>query len=299
MNIKKALRSNLVTGKIYQEGVEAKNRVLICFNPKEYYRAKFYRVFHSEMNLESPKFMAEKLIWLTLYYYKNSPLVARCADKIAMRSYIQKCGLSEYLNPILFTYKGVEDIEWNKLPEQFALKCNHGCAYNIICHDKSKLDVMESKRKLSNWMKEDYWKIYGEFAYKNIPHKILCEQYLDTETGKLPVDIKIHCFNGEPQIIMMCTDRDTEVMFTFFDLNWNYLDICYTKTNPHIKKPELLCQMIEMCKILAKPFPFVRIDFYEYKEHPLIGELTFSPEGCMLDFVTDKGQEIMGNMLMI
>ena len=102
-----------------------------------------------KLNLKDPKTLNEKLQWLKLYYWKNQPKAIQCADKYAVRSYIEEVGKKDILNDILFAWDNANDIDWSALPNKFVLKCNHGCGYNIICKDKSKLDEKETKKLLS------------------------------------------------------------------------------------------------------------------------------------------------------
>lgn len=292
--IKKMFEKYLMVS--YRTLGKCKNQLFIMYVPELYYKRTYRKLFGKRINLKHPANISEKLTWLTLNTYKNNPLVTMCVDKIEMQNYVKECGLAEYLNPILYTWNCVEEINWDELANQFVIKCNHGCGYNIICSDKSTLDVEVSKKMLSRWMREDFWKKFGEFVYKGIPHKILCEAYLDTGMF-LPIDFKIHCFNGEPRIILVCSERENNLALSFFDLDWKYLDICNTKTNRTTQKPRYLEKMLNICRTLAKPFPFVRIDFYEYNEKPLIGELTFSPAGNMMTYLTSEGERILGNLL--
>ena len=68
--------------------------------------------------------------------YYNNPLITQCADKYAVREYISKRGCSEILNDLIGVYDAFNEINWDELPEKFALKVNHGCGYNLICTDK-------------------------------------------------------------------------------------------------------------------------------------------------------------------
>ena len=106
-------------------------------------------------NLKNPKNFNEKTTLLKLSY-ANNELVSKCSDKYAVREYVEKKGLGKLLNDLYYVYDKVEDIDFDKLPNQFALKCTHGCAYNIICEDKSKLDEKKAKAMLNKYMKEKY-----------------------------------------------------------------------------------------------------------------------------------------------
>lgn len=188
------------------------------------------------------------------------------------------CG--EILNELYGVWDRVEDIEWEKLPQSFVLKCNHGCGYNIVCKDKNSLDIEQAQRKLSKWMSEDFSLVNNENHYKRIKRKIICEKFLQEPDEDLPIDYKLHCFNGKFDFLLICKERATgHCKYYSFDRNWNNLIYRYSqiKQENTIKKPPEFDQMIEYAERLSKPFPFVRIDFYLINSHIYFGEFTFTP----------------------
>ena len=112
-------------------------------------------------------------------YYKN-PLVTQCADKYAVREYVEKCGCGEILNELYGVYDKVDDIPWDTLPNQFVIKWNFGCGQNLIVLDKTKLDIEDAKKKLNEWYKlrDTFYLTYSEMQYKGIPPKLICEKLI-------------------------------------------------------------------------------------------------------------------------
>ena len=104
--------------------------------------AKLYShvVLKKRVDLKNPKTFNEKIQWLKIHYFPENPLVIQGADKYAVREYVKGKGLEGILVPLIGAWENANDIEWDALPEQFVLKCNHGCAYNIICSNKSIFD---------------------------------------------------------------------------------------------------------------------------------------------------------------
>ena len=155
-------------------------RALCSVLPQEFMSSLYYRIRVKEpLNLKNPTTFNEKLQWLKLYYCPNQKTVIQCADKYAVREYLAERGLEHLLNELIAVWDRAEDIDWDNLPQQFVLKCNHGCGYNIICADKSKLDTAEAVKRLNAWMSEDYSKYDAEPHYAKIPRKIICEKYLE------------------------------------------------------------------------------------------------------------------------
>jgi len=251
-----------------------------------------------KLNLRNPKTVSEKLWWIALYW--QSPLIVKCADKYLMREYAKDCGCEEILVPLLGVYNNAEEIDFDALPQKFVLKCNHGCGGHILCEDKSKLDIEATKKQLNNCLSEDYGKRFFEFHYSKIPPKIICEKFLDFSMEKSLIDYKIHCFNGKPAFFLVCTDRDyhdDSVVITSYSLEWEKLSLLKDEGKVDVSKPELLNEMIEYAEKLSKPFPYVRMDFYNVENKKYLGEFTFTPQGNFMTYYKDSTLEMMGDLL--
>jgi len=297
-NLKERMKKNKFIYKNMVNIDKPLRKIMSSISPELNTRYLYRRVHGKTLNLENPKSFNEKLIWLKLNTYNNNDLVTQCADKYRVREYVKEKNLGYLLNDLIDAYDTPEEIEWNRLPTKFVLKGNHGAGYNIICDDKSKLDINKAEKQLKKWMKEDYWKPYAEINYKYISKKIICEKYLDTNEGFLPIDYKIYCFNGVPKAILVMSDRDTEIDAVFMDNDWNFISNVSKYKNEKIpKKPSSLDEMLEAAKRLSEPFPFVRVDFYQYRNQPIFGELTFTPSGGLVVSQTAIEGKGMGELL--
>lgn len=267
--------------------------------PFHYDAIRYYRITGKKMDWKNPTSVSQKLLWLNRY--DQNPLKVKCADKYRVRDYIANCGLDEINVPLIGVWERVEDIEWDKLPNQFVLKTNHGCGTNIICKDKSQLDIEAAKRKLNEWLKIDFGKICNEQHYSKIQRCILAEEYLPM--GEYPLDYKIHCFNGEPYCFLFYPQYDDNGCIRItYSLDWErkYYIKGEDKYQINIPKPANLDKMLEFARILAKPFPYVRVDFYEVEGKLYIGELTFTSFGNMIEyFYTTEVSMDMGNKLIL
>lgn len=256
-------------------------------------------------NLKQPKYFNEKIQYLKLFEYKRD-IYRYCTDKYLVRDYVKNKQCGEILNKIYKVYKNPNEINFDELPESFALKLNHGCGYNIIVKDKKKLDYRKCIVQLQKWLKVRPEMIYGEPQGKIKDKYIIVEKYLGNNDNVLPKDYKFFCFNGKPKYIMYCDERETGTpKFYYFDLKWNILDFSKeSKENRNIiKKPKRLSEMIEYASILSKDFYFVRVDLYNVDEKIYFGELTFSPAAGFdkdLKYISSNGMlvdEILGNEL--
>ena len=260
---------------------------------KIYYRI----VLHKKLNLKNPKTFNEKLQWLKLYYFPNNQKAIDCACKYKVREYVKEKGLEDTLNDLYGVYDCVDEIDFDALPNQFVLKCSHGCGYNILCPDKCKLDIENTKRMLNKWMKEDFSEFNAEPHYSKIKPKIICEKYL----GGDMVDYKFFCFNGEPEFMYIAKGfgEGEDETISFFDKEGNKAE--YKRADfrayENAKIPESFNSMMEMSRVLSKDFPFVRVDLFEVDGKIYFSELTFTPCGCMMKVDPQEIEEKWGELI--
>ena len=250
-------------------------------------------------NLKDPKTFNEKTTWLKLNKYKDDVNVINGSDKYLVRQYISRKGYDEILNKLYGVYDSFDEIEFDKLPNKFALKCVHGCAYNIICKDKNKFNKEKAKTKVNRWMKEKYGYATTELHYTKITSKIIIEKYLCDENDKMPIDYKFYCINGEVQTILVCSEREEKLRLNYFDQKWNEQDYVKKswKGEKKIEKPKNLNKMIKIAKDLSTNFPFVRVDLYNENGKIIFGELTFTPACCCAPYYNEKGNKELGELL--
>lgn len=254
------------------------------------------------LNLKNPQTLDEKIQKLKLESYGTDPLVIQCADKYAVREYIKERGCEDILVPLIAAYDKVEDVEWDKLPQAFVMKWNFGCGFNIICPDKSKLDIEETRKKMKEWGKNKFWLPFSEMQYKAIRRKIVVEEYLRPKHGVQPEDYKVYCFNGVPKFVLLCTGREFgRPKFYFFDENWELARINRdSKAAPEgftYPRPNCLDKLLEAAKTLSEPFKFVRTDFYIVNDKVYFGELTFTPNAGVDSYRLPETDLMFGKML--
>ena len=235
------------------------------------------------LDLDNPKTFGEKIQWQKFYYH--DPLMTKCADKVGARDYIKDIVGDKYLVPCLGVYNTVDEIDFDKLPDRFALKVNWGCKQNIICKDKSKLNIKEAKKKLRKWLDphcNQYYE-YFEWQYKDIKPKIICEQFVDCKgekkEGIVEINNKFLCFNGKfKYLFISMEDNLGNGYFNWYDSSFNLLQIKSKEPIKYDYKLEFnYKKMVEIAEKLSKPFPQVRVDMYEdVNKNIYVGELTFT-----------------------
>lgn len=270
--------------------------------PKLASKVVYLRGMKSLPDLENPTLFSEKLMKLKLENYAHNPAVWTCADKFMMRDYALERGVpAEHLPALLGVYRDARDIDFDSLPNRFALKCTHGAGFNVICNDKESLSFSDSILKLNSWLRTPFGLESAEVHYNKVQPMIICEKFIESEIeGQLPVDYKVYCFHGIPRYILGCSERVGNVSkVEMFDLAWKqtgYIKPEFSPSRP-IDPPECLDTMLDISKLVSDAFPFVRVDFYVEKGKPILGELTFTPHACVNSNMTPLGQDTLGRLL--
>lgn len=256
----------------------------------------FKHVLKYKLDLKSPQTFNEKLQWLKLYYWGKNKKAIQCADKYAVREYIESVGKKEILNDIYYAWNDSDEIDWEALPNQFVLKCNHGCGYNIICPDKSKLDEKKTKATLHKWINEDFSKFNAEPHYAKIKRKIICEKFLDGDV----VNYNIYVFNGKVVFLSVAGGLGDGIgeHLTYYNPDGTVADF-KNKSYPvkADKLSALLPEMIEMAEFLAKDFPMCRVDLFDFNGRIILSEMTFTPGGGLIPFDPIDADKKLGNLL--
>ena len=253
------------------------HRVGLIFGDEIYVRVEYFIVFGKRLRLKNPQTYSEKLQWLKLH--EGDPIYTRMVDKAEAKKYVTEIIGEEYIIPTYGVWNHFDEIDFDKLPDQFVLKTTHDSGGVIICKDKKTLDKNAAKVKLEKSLKSDYYYTSKEWPYKTVVPRIIAEKYMEDESGEL-CDYKLFCFDGKMKALFIATDRFTsgeETKFDFFDENFNHLP--FTNGHPNatkpIKKPESFQQMKDLAEKLSQKIPHVRVDFYCTNGKIYFGELTF------------------------
>ena len=270
-----------------------RTRVLIklgyydSLSDEEFLKKVFPKYMGYPLDLENPKTFSEKLQWLKVNY--REPVQTVMVDKHEAKNFIAHRVGDQYIIPTLAVWNSVEDIDFDALPNQFVLKCTHDSGGIVICKDKSSLDREAAKAKLRTSLKRDYSRIAREWPYKEVPRRIIAEEYLSELGSNEILDYKMYCFHGEPKMTVVCSDRfsKTGTRMNFYDIDWKPMGIHFGHYPPlptEFPRPETYEEMLRLATELSKDCPFLRVDFYEIKRRLYIGELTFFPGAGLEQF---------------
>ncbi len=268
--------------------------------PVGYVRWQYRYLTRHPLHLRHPVRYTEKLQFLRLFVYPKDPLAIRCTDRVGVRDHLKELGLERYLVPAYGHYDRVEDIDFSNLPQSFVLKCSHACGYNQIVVDKATLDQENLKARFDKWLKTDYGRLTMERHYSPIVPRVLVERYLGQ--GKhLPIEYKIHVFNGRARNLYVVTGRGEDIRYTNFLIDWTPFDGSqfngWRKADFTIARPDNFDEMVALAEKLAAPFPFVRVDLYQIDGKIMFNEMTFTPAKGTLILDEDQVDFQMGAWL--
>lgn len=266
----------------------------------ETYIKKVYKEhMHQELNLQHPTTFNEKLQWLKIHNRNKEHTTM--VDKYAVKKYVANIIGKEYIIPTLGVWDKFEDIDFEKLPEQFVLKCTHDSGGLLICKDKNRIDYKKAKMRFNLIMKRNYYYRFREWPYKSVKPRIIAEPYLeDKEFGELR-DYKFFAFSGKVKLMFIASNRqgEGETYTDFYDREFHHLEVTNGHDNAPVlpERPKNFEKMIQFAEKIGKDEPQVRIDFYEVNGQLYFGEITFFHNGGMVPFEPTEWDTILGSYI--
>ena len=260
-------------------------------------KAKYFCKNNRILNLDSPQEFMEKIQWLKLYHYKEE--YGQYVDKFDVRSFVEMKIGKGYLNEILGVYDTAEEIDFENLPQQYAIKGTHGSGYNLIVKNASLSNNTDKINKLKPFLDSNYYDKYRETIYKKVKPRLLIEKYISNCEDGL-IDYKFYCFHGQPKYVLVKKSENGKEKKCFYDLNWKKIisnedDLNWLESE--IEKPANFNEMLKVAGVLSDQFIFIRVDLYSVDDKILFGELTFFPTGGHKRFPIDYLNLEMGNLI--
>lgn len=241
-------------------------------------------------NLRDPKTFTEKLLRSKLD--GEHAALACLVDKAEVKDWVAERIGKTHVIPTLGVFNTAEVVPLSELPRPCIIKPTHSSGHVIILRgfgfDPS---PKEAKRRMHQWLRINHFCLTGEPQYKTILPRIICEPLLGDAGDDLP-DYKIFCFRGSPMFIQVDLDRHTQHVRRYYDIDWNPQNFTmrYPLAEREIPRPANLEKMLEIARVLALDFAFVRVDLYSVNGDVYFGELTFHPESGtapLSDYATD------------
>lgn len=262
---------------------------------KNHAKLLFWIRFGYHFDFEHPQTMNEyiavsKISDAKIAYWKYT-------DKYEVRNYVRETIGDQYLNEVLGVYDSFESIDFDQLPDAFAMKATHGSSYNIIVPDQSKLDRISAKKKFDRWLNENFYYKDREKNYKNIKPRIMCDAFLRPADGQLE-EYKLFCFQGRVGFIQHNKQIDGKRYDNIFDREWKLLPVKYGYSGfPNDSKPGNGDELIRVAEALAAIFEFVRVDLYNVDGRIIFSELTFHSGGGFIPFEPKEYDREFGKLL--
>ena len=237
----------------------------------------YFRGYKKKLNLKNPQYFGEKIQWLKLYGHLDE--LSNYVDKYEVRKFVEETVGDKYLNKLYGVYNSPEEIDYEKLPRRFVLKCTNGSGAVLICKDKDKLDKQDATKTMRKWLNDDFYKMKKEPQYKGVKNRIIAEEYLEDESGALR-DYKFYCYDGKPLYYGVFTDRYTDETVDMYDMSGKKLEGILNggvkNSNYVLPQGDNFSEIVDVVKKLAEPFQFVRVDLYLANDKVYFGELTFT-----------------------
>ena len=288
-------------------------RQLIDTNPKKAFEMKWNRFYRRKFPWKNPRTLNEKLTWMEVY--TDTSKWTEYTDKYEVRKHIESLGLKDILTECYGVWDRAEDINFDKLPDKFVLKCTHDCGSTIIVRDKSKMDKQSVIEFLNKHVSIRYGYDSCEPHYTSIKPRIMAESLIEMDntdefSSETTVDHKIRCIDGKAQYDMVCYDRSLEsgsggskTIYDLYDIHtWQpmrqYLADRGVKYR-NVPRPQNLERMIEIAEIIGKGYPQVRVDLYNVKGKIYFGEMTFFAFSGMNNHFTMEFQRMIGDRIQL
>lgn len=290
---------------IFRPVLTAYHHFLVDYCTKHVLEKIWLKFAEKPIDWDNLQTLNEKIQWLICF--SDTKEWTRLADKILVREYVREKGLQDILVPLVGTWKDARDIDFDQLPDKCVLKCNHDSGSTIIIDKAKGFEKEAIIAKLNGRLREKYGYNACEPHYNAIKPCILGEEFLDLDSRGIStsaIDYKVFCYNGEPDIILVVYNRNTDyVELETRDLEWNHRSEWeathgyYRKGRGIIPKPDSLSQMIEVAKKISKGFPQVRVDFYEVKGKLYFGEMTFTSDCGRMPYFSEEYQKRAGALI--
>ncbi len=232
------------------------------------------------------------------------PILTSFSDKLEARSYVSRVLGSEHVPEVLAEARRAADLPWADLPEEMAVKTNHGSGACVLVWKGAEPSSQVPGPTLENaWatsivrpsaadpravsafldmnLKLNYYWLYGEWGYRNIKPRAFAEEFLEGPGDGRPLDYRFYVFHGTCRVVLVLSENETDSMTAdFFLPDWIHLEAkrgSYPNNAILPRQPAALSEMLEMAGRLGRDTDFVRVDITLSGGRVLVGELTNYP----------------------
>jgi len=247
------------------------------------------------INLKNPSTFSVKIQRRKIY--EKDSRMPKLVDKIEVKAFVASQIGSGWIIPTYYAGDELPPVEMRKWPIPYVIKPSHASGLVIFIKDHYDIDWQKIDKEIKLWRQLDYGREKFEWSYRNVPKRILVEEYIGNQDSH-PFDYKFFVFNGKVHAIEVDIDRYGHHRQAFFDRDWNRMP--FRRGRPLfdgvVPRPSRLDEMVSAAEVLGKGWPFVRIDLYEVDEIPYFGEFTFYPSSGSTQFYPPVWEKTFGDL---
>lgn len=270
-------------------------KILLIIPDKIYTKILYFIKVGKTLNLENPSSFSEKINYIKIH--SNNPLRDLVTDRIKVRSYVKEKSTECDLIPLIWSGKGFTEEIYNKLPQNFVIKANHGSQMVEIV-DKNKTSFKELYKTCQKWLKRNYYAYGREKVYMNLERFLVVESKITTKSGQIPQDYKFFCFNGKVEVIQIDTGRFGNHKRNYFNRYFEPIDLTTVHPTGIIEKPQQFDKAVSIAEELSYEFSFIRVDLFLTDDGKIyFGELTNFPANGMRKYKPKEYEDYFGKKI--
>lgn len=236
-------------------------------------------------DFDAPKRLTDKIHWFK--WRGNLGTLGPLVDKLQVKPIVSALIGSEHVLPAIATWTKAADFRWEDVPPNCILKATHTSGCNAVVRNPSAAEARQIAGSVAEWFERRYEFSHYEVQYRHLAPTVIAEPLIELPEGTF-YDFKYFCLNGEIAAIQaLCYEPKTSA---FYDVNWQRLPVEREDLTTHqgeVPRPDCLDELTRATRLLARDFPFVRVDWMVSKDQWYFGELTFCPTNGLFRFVPD------------
>lgn len=264
-------------------------------------RRQYREAFFRDPDLVNPMGFSEKIQWRKLN--DRNPLFPLITDKLCCRDFVsdrlgpERAG--ELLPALIWSGSEADAIPFERLKQGAVLKANHGSSWNVVLAPGAPINEHGIRQKCELWLNSVFGVTMHEWAYSEIPPRLIAEELLAREGGRKIADLKAYVFDGKIALFHYI-DNETGLRGLFLP-DWQKakatVHLVHGEADCDIglmPRPPYLGALTEVAEKLCAGFDMIRMDFLVSDTRFWIGEMTLYPASGYGFFAPEAFEQEMG-----
>lgn len=275
-----------------------------------YLSRRAYRRAHGRYpELDHPVLFTEKVLARKLF--EERPIFSWLSDKLHAREFVAGRAGDQYLPRLYGVHEHFDDIDFERLPDRFVIKTNHGSKFVLIAGGAKPFDKAGARKLVQRWMRTNYYDGSREKFYRHIVRKIMVEELLTERSGAPATDYRFYVYDGVPKFFYVsyrpeASGEEARLLaesegraLAFFDRTCRWFPVRQKLPGTPPAPPEYfenidkrwkfpipanIGQMFDVVEKIGRGFDFIRVDLYNPGDRILFGEFTTMPGGGIIPF---------------